>query len=57
LNGNLNIGVVMNDSKYIVLYSDEFKIDVWSKYMDILGLPRTETEVKLVIKDVIKVDK
>lgn len=47
----------MNDSKYIVLYSDEFKIDVWSKYMDILGLPRTETEVKLVIKDVIKVDK
>lgn len=47
----------MNNSKYIILYSDEFKMDVWSRYMDILGLPRTETEVKLVIEDVMKVNK
>ena len=43
----------MKDDTYIILYADEFKIDVWFRYMDILGLAHNETEVKVVIADII----
>lgn len=45
----------MNHSKYIILYSDEFEIDVWVRYMDILKLPYTTSEVKIAIKQVITI--
>ena len=46
----------MKDDTYIILYADEFKIDVWIRYMDILGLSHNETEVKIIVKDIIKKD-
>jgi len=44
----------MKDDTYVVLYADEFKIDVWIRYMDILELSHNETEVKIFIKNIIK---
>ena len=47
----------MKNNKYIVLYADEFKVDVWARYMDVLGLAHTELEVKIIIEDVIRLNK
>lgn len=44
------------ENKYIVLYADEFKEDVWESYMIALGLTGTESEVKIIVKDVIVVE-
>lgn len=44
----------MKENTYIVLYADEFKVDIWERYMDVLGLPHNETEVKILVKDIIK---
>ena len=41
------------DNKYIVLYSDEFKNDIWVRYMEILNLPHNTQEVKLEISKII----
>jgi len=41
------------ENTYIVLYSDEFKEDIWKKYMTVLGLKESENEVKIIVKDVI----
>lgn len=43
----------MRNEKYIILYSDEFKEDVWKTYMDILELDYSQTEVKIIIKDIV----
>jgi len=45
----------MLDDKYIILYADEFKEDIWESYMDILGLGHNETSIKIMIKDVISI--
>ena len=42
--------------KYIILYSDEFKYDIWVSYMQILNLPPQTKQVKLMIQDVIAYD-
>ena len=42
------------NDKYIILYSDEFLIDIWESYMKILDLPFNTKEVKLLLKDIIK---
>lgn len=43
----------MNEGTYIVIYSDDFKEDIWMQYMEILGLPYNETEVKIIVKNII----
>jgi len=43
----------MKNEKYIILYADEFKEDVWKTYMDILELDSSQTEVKIIIKDIV----
>lgn len=43
----------MSEDKYIILYSDEFKIDIWCNYMNILGLPHNTCVVKISIKNII----
>jgi len=43
----------MKNHTYIILYADEFKTDIWINYMNILGLSHAETEVKIIIKDII----
>lgn len=42
---------------YIILYADEFKTDVWIRYMDILGLSHFENEVKITVKDIATIEK
>jgi len=39
----------MQHDKYIILYADDFDIDIWASYMDILELPHTEEKVKIGI--------
>ena len=43
----------MNNNKYIILYADEFKSDIWASYMKILNLPQNTQEVKLEINKII----
>jgi len=46
----------MLDDKYIILYADEFKEDIWESYMDILGLAYSTISVKVMVKDVVCLD-
>ncbi len=44
----------MKSQKYIMLYCDEFKIDIWEQYMQILDLPRDTKCIKIMVADIIK---
>jgi len=46
----------VSSKKYIILYADEFKEDIWESYMDILGLAYNSKSVRVNIKDIILID-
>ena len=43
------LNLSLTEQAYIVLYADEFKEDVWSGYMEVLGLKANREGVKLLI--------
>jgi hypothetical protein len=44
------------EDKFIILYADEFKEDIWKSYMNIFGLSYHETSVRINIKNVIPIE-